>query len=276
MTVPVQRYNERPYDALRPIRASFNTFGYAPGAVLFEMGRTKVLCAVSMQPGVPHFLKGQQRGWLTAEYAMLPTATGIRTQRDSSSASKNGRAVEISRFIARCLRTSIDFKMLGERTIVVDCDVLQADAGTRTACITGASLALRAAVDTWIAERIIPGDILTSRLAAVSVGWVQGQGLLDLDFSEDGRADADFNVVMTNAGHLVEIQGAVEGTLLTWDQFEQLRCLAIHGIEEIFKACDALVVAAQAHEQARSASHNKSKQSSGGMFSLGNRLQSSL
>jgi ribonuclease PH len=272
MTVPVQRYNERPYDALRPIGASFNAFGYAPGTVLFEMGRTKVLCAVSMQPGVPHFLKGQQRGWLTAEYAMLPTSTTIRTQRDGSSASKNGRSVEISRFIARCLRTAVDLKQLGERTIVVDCDVLQADAGTRTACITGSSLALRSAVDKWLAEGVLTIDIMMARLAAVSVGWVHGQALLDLDFAEDGRADADFNVVMTDTGHLVEMQGAVEGKPLTWEQFEQLRCLAIRGIENIFQTCTLLM---DTHGQ-RPALQHTAKQTTGGVFSLGNRLHSSL
>ncbi len=275
MSAPVQRYDERAYDALRTIRASFNTFGYAPGTVLFEMGRTKVLCAVSMQQGVPQFLKGQHRGWLTAEYAMLPTATGVRTQRDSSSASKNGRSVEISRFIARCLRTTIDFKLLGERTIVVDCDVLQADAGTRTACITGAALALRVAVDKWMADRVISGDILKFSLAALSVGWVNGQPLLDLDFSEDGRADADFNIVMTDAGHLVEMQGAVEGTTLTWDQFEQLRSLAVRGIEQLFKECHKLT-GVQPAQPCDDPNTQKAKRGNGGMFSLGNRVTSAV
>ena len=275
MSAPVQRYDERAHDALRKIRASFNTFGYAPGSVLFEMGRTKVLCAVGMQPGVPHFLKGQQRGWLTAEYAMLPTSTGVRSQRDSSSAAKNGRSVEISRFIARCLRTVIDFEKLGERTIVVDCDVLQADAGTRTACITGAALALRVAVDKWMADRVISGDILKSSLAAVSVGWVNGQPLLDLDFSEDGRADADFNIVMTDTGNLVEIQGAVEGSTLTWDQFEQLRSLAVRGIEDLFKECNALT-GIQTSRSSHATAQQKTKRDTGGMFSLGNRLNSAV
>lgn len=265
-----QRYAERAPDALRKVRATFNTFGYAPGSVLFEMGRTKVLCAVSMQNSVPHFLKGKQRGWLTAEYAMLPTATNVRTQREASTMRKNGRSLEISRFIARSLRTIIDFKSLGERTIIVDCDVLQADAGTRTACITGASLALRMAVDRWLENRVISQDILTDSLAAVSVGWLQGQALLDLDFSEDSRVDADFNVVLTHSGKLVEFQGAVEGSTLSWDQFEQIRALAVRGIEQLFQTCGEITSVSVKNRAAAK------KKSAGGLFSLQNRQTTSL
>lgn len=261
----LRRYAERAPDALRKIRATFNTFGYAPGSVLFEMGRTKVLCAVSIQNSVPHFLKGKQRGWLTAEYAMLPTSTNVRTQREASTMRRNGRSLEISRLIARSLRAIVNFQLLGERTIVVDCDVLQADAGTRTACITGASLALRMAVDRWIENRVISEDILTDSLAAISVGWLQDQPLLDLDFSEDSRVDADFNVVLTRSGKLVEFQGAVEGSTLTWDQFEQIRSLAVRGIEQLFEACSKIT---SIHMKNRAAAKKKS---SSGLFSLQNR-----
>lgn len=270
MSAPVPRYSGRVYNALRKVRATFNTFGYAPGSVLFEMGRTKVLCAVGIQHGVPAFLKGKHRGWLTAEYAMLPTSTGVRTQREASTMRKNGRSIEISRFIARCLRTIIDFETLGERTIVVDCDVLQADAGTRTACITGASLALCMAVDRWLADGVISKNILRSSLAAISVGWLDGQPLLDLDFSEDSRVDADFNVVMTDTGNLVEIQGAVEGATLSWDQFEQVRALAVSGIKDLFKECERLahgVTSRHAGEKTRQHGPRTKR----GIFSLGNR-----
>ena len=270
MSAPAQRYGGRSYDALRKVRATFNTFGYAPGSVLFEMGRTKVLCAVGMQHGVPSFLKGKRRGWLTAEYAMLPTSTGMRTQRETSKMRRNGRSIEISRFISRCLRTMIDFESLGERTIVVDCDVLQADAGTRTACVTGASLALRMAVNKWLSDGVISKNILKGSLAALSVGWLGDQPLLDLDFSEDSRVDADFNVVMTDTGNLVEIQGAVEGATLSWDQFEQIRALAVHGIENLFKECEQLMRVAASSRTGEKASQRGPRTNSG-MFSLGNR-----
>lgn len=270
MSAPIQRYGERACDALRKVGATFNTFGYAPGSVLFEMGRTKVLCAVGIQHGVPSFLKGKHRGWLTAEYAMLPTSTGVRTQREASTMRKNGRSVEISRFIARCLRTIIDFESLGERTIVVDCDVLQADAGTRTACITGASLALRMAVNKWLGDNVISKNILKGSLAAISVGWLGDQPLLDLDFSEDSRVDADFNVVMTDTGNLVEIQGAVEGATLSWDQFEQVRALAVLGIQDLFKKCERLISVA-ASGRTGEKTGQRGPRTSGGMFSLKNR-----
>jgi len=261
------RYAGRAFDCIRAVKIKFNTFGYAPGSVLFEMGRTKVLCAVSMQPGVPKFLKGKQRGWLSAEYAMLPTSTSHRTPREISKMRRDGRSQEISRLISRSLRTIVDFTLLGERTILVDCDVLQADAGTRTACITGASLALRAAVQKWIENGVLKQNILTDSLAALSVGWLGDGPLLDLDFSEDSKVDADFNIVMTKSGKLIEFQGAVEGAPLSWQQFEQVRALAVRGIEQLFARCDELVAATSKDRQGK-------KQSRSGLFSLQNRINS--
>jgi len=270
MSNSLQRYAGRSFDTMRTVKAIFNTFGYAPGSALFQMGRTTVLCAVSLQQGVPPFLKGKRRGWLNAEYAMLPTSTSVRTPREIVKMRRNGRSSEISRFISRCLRTIVDFDALGEKTIVVDCDVLQADAGTRTACVTGACLALQAAIEKWIADGVLEKNILKDAVAAISVGVLAGQPLLDLDFSEDNKVDADFNVVMTKSGKLIELQGAVEGDPIAWEQFEQVRSLAVRGIEQLFVRCDALFKAKP--ERGRSA---KGKKQNASLFSLKNRLSSS-
>jgi len=243
----------RKSDQVREIKVKFNAFGYADSSVLFQMGNTKVLCAVSLQSGVPHFLKVSVKnesgkfyrraksGWLTAEYSMLPSSTAVRTTREISSMRRNGRSVEISRLIGRSLRTIVDLSAIGERTIIIDCDVLQADGGTRTACITGACLALRLAVDKWLKNNIIKETILTDQIAAVSVGVLKEDVLLDLDFSEDSKADADFNFVLTRSGKIVEIQGASEGATVTWDQFEQAKKLAVMGIENLFKIGDQFI-----------------------------------
>jgi len=268
MSGSLQRYAGRTFDSIRTVKAAFNTFGYAPGSVLFQMGRTVVLCAVSLQQGVPPFLKGKRRGWLNAEYAMLPTSTCVRSPREIIKLRRNGRSLEISRFIARCLRTIVDFNALGEKTIVIDCDVLQADAGTRTACVTGACLALHAAVEKWIADGVIQKNILKDSVAAISVGVLQGQPLLDLDFSEDNKVDADFNIVMTKSGELIEFQGAVEGTPISWQQFEQVRALAVQGIEKLFVRCAELLKAN------KKVAEKRDKKQSGALFSLKNRLSS--
>ncbi len=230
----INRSNKRKFDLIRNVKISFNSFGYATGSVLFELGNTKVLCAVSIQQGVPPFLRGSGTGWLTAEYAMLPTATANRIQRDSSSVKKNGRAVEISRLIGRSLRSITQLDSFGERTIVVDCDVLQADGGTRTACLTGAYLALHKAVDYWIASRELSKNILTDALAAISVGLLDGQPILDLDFSEDSNVDADFNFVLTKSGKIIEMQGGAEKCAVSWEDFETMRTLAKSGVEQLF------------------------------------------
>jgi len=232
------RKDGRSPENLREIKAEFNTFGYAAGSVLFEVGNTKVLCSVSMQAGVPRFLKGQKKGWLTAEYSMLPMSSQDRIEREASVMRRNGRSVEISRLIGRSLRTIIDFDLLGERTIYIDCDVLQADGGTRTACITGACLALRAAVDFWLKNRIIRESIIKDNLASISVGILDGIAILDLSYEEDSRADADFNFVITKSNKIVEIQGASEGNFVSWEQFEDAKKFACSGIEELLKVCD--------------------------------------
>lgn len=223
---------------LRKIKAEFNIFGYAAGSVLFEIGNTKVLCSVSLQAGVPKFLKGQKKGWLTAEYSMLPMSSQSRIEREATVMRKNGRSVEISRLIGRSLRTIIDFDLLGERTIYIDCDVLQADGGTRTACITGSCLALRVAVDFWLKNKIIRETIIKDSLASVSVGVVDGVAVLDLNYEEDSCADADFNFVITKSNKIVEIQGASEGNFISWEQFEQAKELACSGIQELLKVGD--------------------------------------
>ncbi|TET06556.1 ribonuclease PH [Candidatus Dependentiae bacterium] len=227
------RQNNRTYNQLRKVKISYNLFGYAPGNVLFEMGNTKVLCSVMMQKGVPFFLKGSKTGWLTAEYALLPAATTIRTQREATLLKRNGRSVEISRLIGRSLRSIVQLDNIGEKTILVDCDVLQADGGTRTACLTGAYLALEVAEQYWLERDIIPESIIKDALAAISVGVIDNQVYLDLDYSEDNRAGADFNFVLTSSGKLIEVQGSAEKTALSWEIFEQLRQLACKGIVKL-------------------------------------------
>jgi len=267
------RRSGRSFDELRKVKITFNSFGYAPGSVLFEMGRTKVLCAVSIQHKVPPFLRGKKRGWLTAEYAMLPTATGLRTQRESTTMRKSGRSQEISRLIGRSLRTIIDFDLLGEKTIILDCDVLQADAGTRTACITGAFLALQMAERKWLSDDLIAKNILTGSVAAISVGWSGNVPLLDLDFSEDNTVDADCNVVMTKTGKMVEFQVSAEKAALSWEQFEQIRSLSVKGIESLFRECDRLIMLYEAKIVSRS---DQKKHKTSQVFSLGNRQTKTL
>jgi ribonuclease PH len=180
------------------------------------MGKTKVLCAVSLQQGVPHFLRGKKTGWLTAEYSLLPASTPIRTVREITANKRNGRTIEISRVIGRALRSVVNLDPLGEQTIFIDCDVLQADGGTRTACITGAYLALKAAVAQWLHRGIISETILIDELAAISVGLAQDTVLLDLDFIEDSATEADFNFVLTRSGKIIELQGSAEKFPIKW------------------------------------------------------------
>jgi len=225
----------RTTDQLREVKVTFDAFGYSSGSVLFEIGKTKVLCSVNLNLGVPSFLKGRKMGWLTAEYSMLPSSTSTRMKREISSMRRNGRSVEISRLIGRSLRAIVDFSLLGERTIIVDCDVLQADGGTRVACITGSCIALQVAVNNWLKNKIIRKNILTDSIAAISVGIVSGVPFLDVDFSEDRVAEADFNFVITKSNKIIEIQGAAEGAAISWDQFEKARVIALSGIEQLFK-----------------------------------------
>jgi ribonuclease PH len=235
----LQRLDGRTFDQVRPIRASYDVYGYSDASVLLEIGNTKVHCAVSRSYGVPPFLKGSKTGWLTAEYAMLPTATGSRVARDLSLFKPNGRAVEISRLIGRALRSAVDLTRLGEQTITVDCDVLQADGGTRTACITGASMALSIAAQRWLKSRIISENIIREEIAAVSVGIMGGNVLLDMNYTEDSTVDADFNFVLTRTGNIIEVQGTAEQTVITWDQFSEIRTIAQKGVADIFAHFEA-------------------------------------
>jgi ribonuclease PH len=229
----------RKANQLRPCTVAFDQFGYTSGSVLLQLGNTKVLCSVTLQPGVPPFLKGKKVGWLTAEYDMLPTATQQRTTRASSAAKQHARSVEISRLISRSLRMMVDLDALGERTIMVDCDVLQADGGTRTAAITGASLALQRAHAHWLDTQMISKPIVKGQIGAVSVGVVKGELLLDLDFNEDSLCDSDFNIILTQTGDIIEIQGTAEREPLTWQQFDQVRQLACDGVTQFFAALQA-------------------------------------
>ncbi len=231
-----KRIDGREATEVRPIRVTLDAYGYAQASVLYEQGNTKVLCGVTLQPGVPPFLKGQRVGWLTAEYAMLPAATHQRTQRDGTQPQRNPRSVEISRLIGRCLRPSIDLSVIGERTIIIDCDVLQADGSTRVACITAASIALQLAAKRWLQRKIFNKNIVTMQVAAVSVGVVNGVVCADLSYEEDVRGDADFNIVLTEHDDILEIQGTAENAPLSWNQFDEVKTIAQSAVKTILSA----------------------------------------
>ena len=231
----MKRHDKRAQDKLRPLKLTYNAFGFAPGSVLFEIGNTKLLCSVTMQNTVPPFLRGKDTGWLNAEYALLPSATMVRTQREVSAMKRQGRAVEISRLISRALRMAVDCTQFADRTIVVDCDVLQADGGTRTAAITGSYYALVMAQEVWLSQGVIQKPFLTNEIAAVSVGIIEGTPLLDLDYNEDSKSDADINIIMTRAGNVVEIQGGAEKEAISWEDFNRIGILAKSGIEQLFQ-----------------------------------------
>jgi ribonuclease PH len=206
------RPDGRAADQLRPVRMTRHWLDHAAGSVLVEFGRTRVLCAASATAGVPRWRRDTGLGWVTAEYAMLPSSTHTRSDRESVKGRIGGRTHEISRLIGRSLRAVVDYKALGENTIVLDCDVLQADGGTRTAAITGAYVALADAVAHLRGKGLVPGEPLTGSVAAVSVGIIDGTPVLDLPYDEDVRAETDMNVVMTGDGRFVEVQGTAEGT----------------------------------------------------------------
>lgn len=234
----MSRYLNRPAHKIRPLELTYNIYEYAAGSVLFKIGRTKVLCAITVNDGVPQFLRGTGTGWLTAEYSMLPTSTHSRTERESVK-KRSGRSVEISRLIGRSLRSIIDFKALGERTLIVDCDVLQADGGTRSASISGAYCALKMAEQKLLKQKAISKPILTDELAAISVGVFGDKLLLDLDCKEDMDIDADFNYVITRSGAVVEIQGSAEKHPISWQQVQSLYQLAKSGTDQIFEFIDS-------------------------------------
>ena len=225
------RPDNRAYDELRQVRIVLGYLSFAEGSALIELGQTRVLCSVSMEDRVPAFIKNTGRGWLTAEYAMLPRSTLTRTPRDRG----QGRSQEIQRLIGRSLRAVTNLTVLGERTFVVDCDVLQADGGTRTAAITGAYVALYHAFHNLRRRGILPIMPLTQMIAATSVGLVHGDILLDLCYEEDSRAEVDFNVVMTDKSEFVEIQGTAEGKPFSAETADDLLSLARQGIHKLFR-----------------------------------------
>jgi len=232
MTAPTRSYERTP-EQLRPVQIEPGFIRSATGSALISCGETRVICTASVQESVPRWMAGQGRGWLTAEYGMLPASTGDRKQRDVSKGRPDGRTVEIQRLIGRSLRGVVDFAALGERTVYVDCDVIQADGGTRCASITGGFVALDLAVRRLLAEGKLKATPLTGTLAAVSCGVVGGVPLLDLDYPEDSAAEVDANVVMTGEGGLIEVQATAERTPLSRAHLDDLLVLAQHGIEEL-------------------------------------------
>ncbi len=234
------RNDGRAPDELRPVTIEPGYMRTATGSCLISEGGTRVICTASAQEGVPRWMAGQGRGWVTAEYGMLPASTGDRKARDVSKGRPDGRTVEIQRLIGRALRGIVDFEALGERTVMLDCDVLEADGGTRCASITGAYVALRLALEKMVAETDLEKVPLTQSIAAVSCGMVDGRALLDLDYSEDSTAEVDANVVMTGDGGLVEVQATAERTPLSRASLDELLALAAGGIEQI-RAAQAAV-----------------------------------
>ena len=223
----------RALDALRPVRITRRYTMHAEGSVLIEFGNTRVLCTASVEEKVPPHQRGSGAGWVTAEYGMLPRATHTRSDREAARGKQSGRTQEIQRLIGRSLRAVFDLKKLGERTIQLDCDVIQADGGTRTAAITGAFVAAQDAVNGLLAAGKITESPIVAAVAAISVGIVQGTPLLDLEYTEDSACDTDMNVVMTGAGHFVEVQGTAEGVAFTRTEMDQLLALAEKGVGEL-------------------------------------------
>ncbi len=218
---------------IRPVTITRNFTAYAEGSVLIEIGDTKVLCNATVETGVPRFMKGQGKGWVTAEYGMLPRSTHTRNQREAAKGKQSGRTLEISRLIARSLRAAIDLSALGENTITVDCDVIQADGGTRTASITGACVALVDAINYMRKEGIIKTNPLKHMIAAISVGVYKGTPIADLEYLEDSEAETDMNVIMTEDGRLIEVQGTAEEEPFTFDEMNEMMSLAKNAIGEL-------------------------------------------
>ncbi|HKQ17878.1 MAG TPA: ribonuclease PH [Solirubrobacterales bacterium] len=234
--MPATRSFDRGPADLRPVQIEPGYVETASGSALISMGTTKVICTASAATGVPRWLEGKGRGWVTAEYAMLPASTGERKARDISRGKQDGRSVEIQRLIGRSLRVVVDFAALGERSVYVDCDVLQADGGTRCAAITGGYVALRQALQRWVEEGELQALPLTGSVGAVSVGLVDGVALCDLDYEEDSTAEVDANVVMTGEGELVEVQATAERTPLSRASLDELLGLAEGGIARLREA----------------------------------------
>jgi len=218
---------------IRPVKITRRYIKHADGSVLIECGDTRVICTATISEQVPSFLKGQGQGWLTAEYGMLPGSTHSRMQREAAKGKQSGRTMEIQRLIGRALRASVDLKKLGERTIQIDCDVIQADGGTRTASITGAFVALHDAVQKLLDQQRIGSSPILDHVAAISVGIFEGTPVLDLDYAEDSACDTDMNVVMTGRLHLIEVQGTAEGNAFSRTELDTMLDMAQHGIQEL-------------------------------------------
>jgi ribonuclease PH len=229
----MSRFEGRAPDALRPLRITRGYTRHAEGSVLIEFGETRVLCTASIEDRVPGFLKGKGQGWLTAEYGMLPRATHTRSDREAARGKQSGRTQEIQRLVGRALRAVVDLKAVGERTLQIDCDVLQADGGTRTASITGAFVAVHDAVSFLLDKQLIAASPIRDFVAAVSVGMYQGVPVLDLDYPEDSACDTDMNVVMTGSGGLIEVQGTAEGVPFSRAEMNSLLDLAHKGIQQL-------------------------------------------
>ncbi|MEE6031573.1 ribonuclease PH [Avibacterium paragallinarum] len=230
------RPNDRPLNQPRPIKITRHFTKYAEGSVLVEFGETKVLCTASVDESVPRFLKGQNQGWVTAEYGMLPRSTHSRMQREATKGKQGGRTMEIQRLIARSLRAMVDLNALGERSITLDCDVIQADGGTRTASITGACVALVDAINGLMEKGVLKTNPIKGLVAAISVGIVEGEAVCDLEYVEDSNAETDMNVVMTDDGRMIEVQGTAEGEPFSHEELLTLLDLAKQGCEVIFNA----------------------------------------
>ncbi|MCZ2721992.1 ribonuclease PH [Marinomonas sp. 15G1-11] len=229
------RPSGRATDQLRELKITRNFTKHAEGSVLIECGDTKVICTATLVPGVPRFLKGKGQGWITAEYGMLPRSTGSRMDREAARGKQNGRTVEIQRLIGRSLRAAVDLKKLGEHTLTIDCDVIQADGGTRTASITGGFVALADAVRKLVEMKKIKENPIVSQIAAISVGIYKGEPVLDLDYPEDSNAETDMNVIMNDKGGFIEIQGTAEGAAFDDEQMMGMLKVARKGINEILE-----------------------------------------
>jgi len=235
------RPSGRAPDELRPVRITRGFTRHAEGSVLVEFGETRVLCTASVEESVPGFLRNSGSGWVTAEYGMLPRSTHTRSRREAAQGKQGGRTLEIQRLIGRALRAVVDLKALGERTITLDCDVLQADGGTRTASITGSYVALADAVNTLVRKRVLRESPIHGQVAAVSVGIWSGIPVLDLDYKEDSDAETDMNIVMNNGGGFIEVQGTAEGHAFRRDELDALLNLAAGGIGQLLaKQLEAL------------------------------------
>lgn len=236
ITIPMRRSYGRATNELRPVSIETSVLEHAEGSAYIKIGKTHILCAATVEEGVPRWMKGTGKGWVTAEYSLLPRSTSERTQREAVKGKQGGRTVEIQRLIGRSLRAVVDMKVLGERQIILDCDVIQADGGTRCAAITGAYVALAQACQGLVNQKKLRQNPLRAAVGAISVGVVKGVPLLDLDYSEDAGADVDANIVMTDANEFVEIQGTAEKNPFSPETLQAMLALASTGLDELFAA----------------------------------------